>query len=47
MGFCSAVCEGQPGLMHLFLHGDFHFYLFGKISLTLLEVFSLNIHHMH
>lgn len=30
-----------PGLRRLFLHGDFNFYLFAKISLVLLEIFSL------
>lgn len=47
MGFSSAVCEGSPGLKHLFLHGDICFYLFMKISLVLVGIFSLNIHHSH
>lgn len=46
MVFCSAACEGRPGLTHLILHGDIHFYLFVKISLTLVEIFSLKIHHL-
>lgn len=45
--FCCAVCEGSPGLTHLFLHGDIYFYLFMKISLVLVGIFSLSIHHLH
>lgn len=45
MGFCSAVCEDCPGLMRLFLHRDIHFYSVAKVSL--LEIFSLKIHHVH
>lgn len=32
VGVCCVVCEGQPSLMHLFLHGDIHFYVLAKIS---------------
>lgn len=46
MAFCSATCKGRPGLTHLILHGDIRFYLFVKISLTLVEIFSLNIRHL-
>jgi len=47
VGFCSVACEGWPALRHLFLHGHFCFYWFAKMSLTLLEIFSLNICQMH
>lgn len=32
VGVCCVVCKGQPSLMHLFLHGDIHFYVLAKIS---------------